>query len=89
MGTHHQDVDLAGYSLEAKPVSAGDTLAVRGNVRIENGRPVIRGTDETQLYISDRGFGTYRRNLRLRMLKYGLGLVLSLGLVWLFVRGLL
>jgi len=68
--THNSDVDLDEYHFESKTVPEGETLAVRGEVQIEQGEPVVRGTDETPLFVSDEGFDGLRNALRRRTLKY-------------------
>lgn len=88
------DADAAGESpgsmyFESKAIPDGGTLAVSGEVTVEQGEPVLRGSDETPLVLSDQGFDGLGRNLRRQMLKYGLlssGLLATAGL--LLARGL-
>ena len=70
---------------EARAVLDGEILAVRGEVSVERGTPVLQGSDEEPLVLSDRGFDEFRRSLRYRILKCGLvasgfGFVASLAL---------
>lgn len=73
------DLDPAGFSFESKAVPEGTRLAVRGEVAVEQGEPVIRGTDDTPLALSDRGFDGLGSDLRVRIGKYGALAVLLLG----------
>lgn len=63
---------LDRYHIESKPVREGNTIAVCGNIRIEQGVPVIYGTDTLPLAISDQGFDGLRKNLRRKIGKHGL-----------------
>ncbi|MEF8937357.1 MAG: hypothetical protein V5A32_05320 [Halovenus sp.] len=69
------DADPSRHYFESKAISEGDTLAVRGEVQIDQGEPVIRGTEETPLAISDTGFDGLGADLRGQMIKYGALLV--------------
>ena len=60
-----------GY-FEAKAILGGERLAVRGEVTVDRGTPVLQGTDETPLVLSDQGFDEFRSSLRRQVLKYGL-----------------
>ncbi|MFC6875460.1 hypothetical protein [Halobellus marinus] len=71
------DVDAVGESLddkyfEARAVLDGERLAVRGEVTFEQGTPVLRGSDETPLVLSDQGFDKFGSRLRRQSLKSGL-----------------
>lgn len=46
--------DLDRYQLQAKYVSPGEELTVHGAVEVRQGVPVLRGTAETPMSISDR-----------------------------------
>jgi len=61
---HNDGVDLDRYLLEARPMVEGNTVSVSGELRIEEGQPVLCGTDETPLLFSDQGFDGHRRWLR-------------------------
>lgn len=82
---HNSSVDLDEYYIESKAVSEGETLAVRGEIRIVQGSPVIRGTDEIPLVVSDRGFDRLCNKLRTRAVKYGFVSVSLLALGVFFV----
>lgn len=69
--THHGDVDLDRYAFESKPIAEGETVAVRGEVDLDRDEPLVRGSDDTPLVISDRGFDTLRSELGNGLLKYG------------------
>ncbi|MFA1611794.1 hypothetical protein [Halobellus rubicundus] len=71
------DADAADESLddeyvEAKAILDGETLAVCGEVTVEQGTPVLQGSDETPLVLSDQGFDAFGGRLRRQSLKYGL-----------------
>lgn len=68
---HDSSVDLDDYYLQSKAIRDGDTLAVRGTVVIDRGEPTIRGTGETPLGISDRGFEGLGADLRTRTIRSG------------------
>lgn len=68
---HHDGVDLDRYLLEARPLLEGTTASVSGELRIEQGEPVLRGTDEAPLLVSDAGFDGHRHWLRRRVLRRG------------------
>ncbi|WP_135854262.1 hypothetical protein [Halorussus salinus] len=57
---------------EARTILDGEMLAVCGEVTIAQGTPVVRGSDETPLLLSDKGFDEFSSNLRRQLLKYGL-----------------
>jgi hypothetical protein len=64
-------VDLDRYLLEARPLLAGTTVSVSGELRVEQGAPVLRGTDATPLLLSDQGFDEHRGWLREQILRRG------------------
>lgn len=66
---HDGDADLERHAFDAKAVTDGQTLAVRGEVRLEQGDPVLRGTDDTPLVVSDEGFDALAADLKRRVLK--------------------
>lgn len=68
---HNDGIDLDRYLLEARPLSEGTTVSVSGVLRLEQGEPVVRGTDETPLLLSDQGFDGHRRWLRKQALWKG------------------
>ncbi|OTF01935.1 hypothetical protein [Halorubrum sp. SD683] len=61
---HNDGIDLDRRLLEARPLLDGTTVSVSGELRIEQGEPVLRGTDDTPLLLTDEGFDGYRRWLR-------------------------
>jgi hypothetical protein len=69
--------DAAAESLddqyfEARAILDGELLAVCGEVTVDQGTPVLRGSDETPLVLSDHGFDELSSHLRRQLLKYGL-----------------
>lgn len=66
---HNDGIDLDRYRLEARPVLEGTTVSVSGELRMEDGEPVLSGTDETPLLVSDQGFDGHRRWLRRAILR--------------------
>jgi len=82
---HNDGVDLDRYLLEARPLLAGSTVSVGGELRLEQGERVLHGTDETPLVLSDSGFDGHRRWLRRRVFRKGavaVGLLLVAASVW-------
>ncbi|OYR79276.1 hypothetical protein DJ71_16715 [Halorubrum sp. E3] len=70
------DADAVGESpdngyFEARAVLDGEKLAVRGEVTFEQGTPVLGGSDETPLTLSDQGFDKFGSHLRRQSLKAG------------------
>lgn len=57
---------------EAKAILDGETLAVSGELSMEQGTPVLQGSDNEPLVLSDQGFAEFSRGLPSQMLKYGL-----------------
>ncbi|RLM89161.1 hypothetical protein D3D02_08480 [Halobellus sp. Atlit-38R] len=57
---------------EARAILDGEMLAVCGEVTVDRGTPVLRGSDETPLVLSDQGFDKFSSSLRRQLLKYGL-----------------
>lgn len=68
---HNDGVDLDRYLLEARPLLEGTTVSVSGELRVEQGEPVLRGTDEVPLLLTDQGFDGHRRWLRRQALRRG------------------
>lgn len=68
---HNDGVDLDRYLLEARPLLEGTTLSVTGELHVEQGEPIIRGTDDISLLLSDDGFDGHRRWLRQHILRKG------------------
>ncbi|MFK8214274.1 hypothetical protein [Haloferax volcanii] len=66
------DESLDETYFEARAILDGEELAVCGEVTVEQGRPVLHGSDETPLVLSDHGFDDFRSSLRRQALKYGL-----------------
>ena len=73
-----------GYYLDSAALPEGQHLSVRGEVTVEQGDPVIRGTEETPLAISDQGFADLGSDLRREALKYAV-----FSTVWLGIAGFL
>jgi len=72
-----------GEFFEASAVLDGETLAVHGDVTVDRDTPVLRGSDQTPLALSDQGFDAFGASLRRQTLTYGLaagGSVASAGL---------
>ncbi|MFC6964462.1 hypothetical protein [Halocatena marina] len=72
---------LDSYHIESKPIHEDTTIAIYGNIRIEQGEPVIYGTDETPLTISEQGFDGLRNSLRFKIVKNGLVFLFSLSII--------
>mgnify|MGYP000362661741 CR=1 FL=1 len=68
---HNADVDLDRYLLEARPLLEGTTVSVSGELQVDQGEPVLRGTDESPLLLTDQGFDGHRRWLRRQILLRG------------------
>ncbi len=74
-------------TIESKPIHDGTTIAVCGDIRFEQGTPVIYGSDIVPLAITDGGFDGFRKSLRLRIVKNSIWFLLSIGfiaVVWIF-----
>ena len=61
-----------GEDFEARAILDGEMLVVCGEVTVDQGTPVLRGSDETPLVLSDQGFDGFSSRLRRQLLKYGL-----------------
>jgi len=57
---------------ETRAILDGETLAVCGEVSVDQGTPVIQGSDKEPLVLSDQGFDEFSCCLRYQILKYGL-----------------
>ena len=57
---------------EARAILDGEMLAVSGEVSMEQGTPVLQGSDKEPLVLSDQGFDEFSRSLPSQILKYGL-----------------
>lgn len=68
---HNDDIDLDRHLLETRPLLDGTTVSVSGELAIEQGEPVVRGSDATPLLCSDQGFDGHRRWLRRQALRQG------------------
>ncbi|WP_128476635.1 hypothetical protein [Halorussus pelagicus] len=77
----YDDIPPSEHHIESKPIRDGTTLAVCGNIRIEDGSPVIYGSDSLPLAISDQGFEGLRRKILFRIGKYSFVTFLWLGVV--------
>lgn len=70
------------YKFEANAVPDGESITVHGTVAIEQGRPVIRGTDEVPMTISDGNPESLGRRLRAQLLEtsvYAVGSIAAAG----------
>ena len=82
---HNDDVDPDRYLLEARPLLDGTPVSVSGEVHVEEGEPILRGTSDTPFLLSDAGFDEHRRWLRQQILRKGLvavGLLAVAGSLW-------
>ncbi|SFS92205.1 hypothetical protein [Halostagnicola kamekurae] len=68
---HNDEIDLDRYLLEARPLLEGDEVSISGEIHVEQGEPVLRGTDDVPLLLSDNGFDEHRRWLKRRALQKG------------------
>lgn len=68
---HNDSIDLDRHLLEARPLLDGSSVSVTGELDIEQGEPVLRGTDDVPLLLSDQGFDAHRRWLRRQVAKRG------------------
>lgn len=68
---HNDSIDLDRHLLEARPLVDRATVSVRGELHIEQGERVLRGTDEVPLLLTDGSFGDYRRWLLRQALRTG------------------
>jgi hypothetical protein len=59
-------------TFEARVILDGEMLAVSGEVSMEQGTPVLQGSDNEPLVLSEQGFDEFNRGLPSQMLKYGL-----------------
>jgi len=57
---------------EARAILDGEMLAVCGEVFVDQGTPVLKGSNKEPLVLSDQGFDEFSRSLRYQVLKYGL-----------------
>lgn len=57
---------------EARVILDGEMLSVSGEVSMEQGTPVLQGSDREPLVLSDQGFAEFSRSLPYQILKYGL-----------------
>jgi hypothetical protein len=85
VGRHDDGIDLDRYLLEARPLVDGTSVSVSGELHVERGEEVLRGTDETPLLLADGGFDEHRRWLRRQALRKGgvvAGGLLLAGSLW-------
>ncbi|PGF14205.1 hypothetical protein CP556_24640 [Natrinema sp. CBA1119] len=68
---HNDDVDLDRYLLEARPLLEGTSVSISGELHVYQGEPVLRGTDDIPILLSDEGFDGHRRWLRQQALRKG------------------
>lgn len=84
----HADIgdEQERYQISIKSVYEGDTLTVHGHVVVDQGTPIIRGTNDVPMMISDREpavLGAHIRTQLLRICGYAIGLVvLSAGILY-------
>lgn len=67
---YREDVHTDGFAIDARGVADGRPLFVSGEIRVEDGRPTVVGTDETPLLLSDAGSDGLRRALLWRAARY-------------------
>ncbi len=65
----NDEIDLNRYLLEARPLLEDDEVSVCGEIQVDQGEPVLRGTDDVPLLLSDKGFDGHRRWLKRRVLR--------------------
>jgi len=83
---YRSDVRAEEFSVDARGVPADGRLFAHGEVRIEDGDPVLTGGDGTPLVLSDRGRDGLVRALGWRAARYGLALAAAGGLLaWVVV----
>ncbi|MFC7251953.1 hypothetical protein ACFQJ5_19400 [Halomicroarcula sp. GCM10025324] len=68
---HNDSIDLDRYLLEARPLVDGTSVSVSGELHVEQGKKVLRGTDEVPLLLTDGSFDEHRRWLRRQALRKG------------------
>jgi hypothetical protein len=56
---------------QSKAIPEGEQVIVHGEIGIENGDPVVRGTDDTPLVVSDQPIEGLVANLRNQVLRSG------------------
>ena len=71
---YRADVAVDEFNVESRGVTAGASLFVAGELRVDAGEWTIVGTDTTPLLLSDEGPDSLRRRLWWRGLKNGLWL---------------
>lgn len=64
------EIDLTEDFFESKAVPEGIQLTVYGELTVEQGTPMIEGTEDTPLVVSDGGIDGVRRDLQWTALKY-------------------
>ena len=57
---------------EARVILDGEMLAVSGEISMEQGTPVLKGSEEEPLVLSEQGFAEFSRSFPSQVLKYGL-----------------
>jgi hypothetical protein len=55
---------------EARAILDGEMLAICGEVSVDQGTPVLQGSDKEPLVLSDQGFDEFSRSLRYQIPKY-------------------
>ncbi len=78
-----KDAGGSRYYLESKPIENGTTLTIYGNVRIEDGVPILYGTDTVPLAITEFEPAEFRQYLTRRLIKNG-GITLLLLVIFVF-----
>jgi hypothetical protein len=74
---HNDSIDLDRHLLEARPLVEGTPVSVSGELHVEQGKPLVRGTDDVPLLLTDRSFDEHRRWLRRQAVRKG-GIVAGL-----------
>lgn len=69
---HNDSVNLDRYLLEARPLFEGTTVNISGEIHVDQGEPILQGTDENPLLLSDQGFNGHRSWLWQQVLRKGI-----------------
>lgn len=83
---HDAETSLDGMWLQSRTLEEGDMLSVYGELDVSDGTPVIRGTEQTPLFVTNEGFDGLRGKLlkQARNSAVGASFWLTLAVVVLF-----
>jgi hypothetical protein len=84
---YRDDVETDEFVIDARGIPARTELFVHGEIRTEDGRFVLTGTEDTPLLLSDQGRDGLKRGLLWQTTKYGAILAVSVGIVALILLG--